>query len=94
MGFSAEANCGTALSGVQFAIPAANISVLASMLPLARFVLISSSLTGPTWCPPIAMYHWPAITMLQSEMTETFGCRLQAADCSPIGRQAGPARSL
>ena len=33
----AAANCGTALSGVQFVMPAVNTSVFASMLPLTRF---------------------------------------------------------
>ena len=63
---SREANCGTAPSGVQFFIPAEKSSVFASMLPFSRFDRISSALTGPTWCPPIAMYHWGVVDISAS----------------------------
>ena len=50
------ASCGTSLSGVQFVMPAVKTSVLPSMLPF-RGSSPSSCDTGPTWWPPMAMYH-------------------------------------
>ena len=47
-GVSRVANCGIALSGAQFFIPAEKSSVFASMLPLSTFDRISSAVTGPT----------------------------------------------
>src|SRR4051812_29241803 len=38
-------------------MPAVNTKVSASMLPLRRFATISSWVTGPTWWPPMAIYH-------------------------------------
>ena len=38
-------------------MPDVNTSVSVSMLPLRRLARISSWLTGPTWWPPMAMYH-------------------------------------
>ena len=51
------ASCGTSFSGVQLLIPAPNTSVLPSIVPFLRFVITSSWDTGPTWWPPMAMYH-------------------------------------
>ena len=51
------ASCGTSLSGVQFVMPAVNTSVLPSIVPFRRLVTTSSCDTGPTWWPPMAMYH-------------------------------------
>jgi hypothetical protein len=47
----------TSLRGVQLSMPAMKTSVLPSALPFLRLETISSSLTGPTWWPPTAMYH-------------------------------------
>src|SRR5262245_4133416 len=52
-----EANAGTSRTFCQFAIPDVNTSVSASMLPLRRLAMISSCETGPTWWPPMAIYH-------------------------------------
>ncbi len=65
-------NSGTSRSGVQLAMPSVKRRVLASIVPFARFWRISSSLTGPTWWPPTAMYHcfaivyasWPAASSM------------------------------
>ena len=51
------ASSGTSLSGVQFFMPAVNTSVLPSIVPFRRLVITSSCETGPTWWPPMAMYH-------------------------------------
>ena len=52
------AKAGTSFTFCQFAMPAVNTSVSASMLPFRRLAMISSWVTGPTWWPPMAMYHW------------------------------------
>src|SRR5215470_2052916 len=50
-------NFGTSLIAVQLSMPATNTSVFASMLPFLMLLRISSSVTGPTCWPPMAMYH-------------------------------------
>src|SRR5690606_12556754 len=52
-----EANAGTSRTFCHAVIPVVKTSVSASMLPLRRLARISSSATGPTWWPPMAMYH-------------------------------------
>ena len=52
------AKAGTSLTFCHWVMPAENTSVSASMLPFCRLVMISCWLTGPTWWPPMAMYHW------------------------------------
>ncbi len=56
------ASAGTSFRGVQADMPGAKTSVEPSTLPFLILATTSSSETGPTWCPPIAMYHcWPGI---------------------------------
>ena len=50
-------NFGTSRRAVQFSMPATNTSVCASALPPWIAFTTSCSVTGPTCCPPIAMYH-------------------------------------
>ena len=45
------------MSAVHWLMPAVKTSVSAATVPLRMLVMMSSWLTGPICCPPIAMYH-------------------------------------